>query len=673
MSAAADDHQSPVERVLDALRAQGKKITGGPLQYNAQCPAHDDHNPSLGIREGDNGGALVCCQAGCTWQMVAHALNLTAGDLFPPKPTTLARRRKVRSFQYRAADGTVVVTVERWEGEGPKFTRNPAGVRNVPLYNLPEVLAAIRDGRWIIVCEGERDAETAGMLWADLGGVGTTNISGAGHIWTKDEIETLRGAKVVLIGDNDTAGRGRIDTLAIELAGVVKSLHIRYPAEGRKDLTEHVQAKLGRDELRSIEEATGDVLDALEAEDEPEDSYDDDWAPCDLVEIARLMMAGEWQPTVPTVLAVANSLPLFYLERINVLFGESGGGKTWVALLAILEQLRAGHRVLMVDYEDTAAGAAERLLLLGATLDDLSRLAYVNPATSIEYGLRHVEAHPDEFTLMVIDSTGEAMAAGGVDSNSDTEGASWFSLVKRIARASGRPAVVVLDHVPKDKDAPSLYAIGSQRKRAAVTGASYRVDTITAFSKGKSGKLKLIVAKDRYGARPQGATAAVVDVDAEDGLTFTLHLSDAQEAAAKGERFRPTVLMERISRWLEINPRQPKSVALGSVTGKKEHLRTALDVLIEEGWVEVVPGERNTILCVVRSSFRDGMPSPVPVDNFRLPPGRDLPPATSPATSRELPPATSPPFKGEVAGGGSWGPSTYLPVDNFESDPMEEF
>src|SRR5438094_550718 len=31
----------------------------------ARCPAHDDREPSLSIREGDHGKVLVCCHAGC--------------------------------------------------------------------------------------------------------------------------------------------------------------------------------------------------------------------------------------------------------------------------------------------------------------------------------------------------------------------------------------------------------------------------------------------------------------------------------------------------------------------------------------------------------------------------------------------------------------------------------
>jgi 5S rRNA maturation endonuclease (ribonuclease M5) len=456
MSAAADDHRTPVDRVLDALRAHGKKVTGGPIQFNAQCPAHDDRNPSLGVRAGDNGGALVCCQAGCTWQMVAHALDLTAGDLFPPRPAELARRRKVRSFQYRAADGTVVVTVSRWEGEGPKFTRDPAGVRHIPLYNLPEVLAAIRDGRWVIVCEGERDAETAGMLWADLGGVGTTNISGAGHRWSREEIETLRGAKVVIVGDNDTAGRGRVDTLMIELAGVAATLIARYPAEGRKDLTEHVQKGLGRDELRSSDEAVGDVAADVLDEVEP--------APSDLVTRAHVIDWSEfWHADHATEEWIAEPV-IPGGGRAIALYAPAKSGKSLVTL-SIAAAVATGGRimgrpnhtgprhVLYVDYEMTLADLQERLSDMGYGPDvDMSHLHYaqlpsLEPLDTKEGGRQLAElAALYGAELVIIDTMGRAIA--GEENDADTV-RNFYSYTGLLLKQAGR-TYLRADHAGKD-------------------------------------------------------------------------------------------------------------------------------------------------------------------------------------------------------------------------------
>jgi hypothetical protein len=86
------------------------------------------------------------------------------------------------------------------------------------------------------------------------------------------------------------------------------------------------------------------------------------------------------------------------------------------------------------------------------------------------------------------------------------------------------PAVLLLDHVPKAKDAPGGFAIGSQRKRAAIDGASYRVNSSVAPAKGVRGILKLITAKDRGGHYQQGHEVAqvVIEDDVLDGVSITM-------------------------------------------------------------------------------------------------------------------------------------------------------
>jgi hypothetical protein len=48
----------------------------------ALCPAHEDHEPSLSVNEGDDGRALIKCFAGCTNPEVVAALDLDMSDLF---------------------------------------------------------------------------------------------------------------------------------------------------------------------------------------------------------------------------------------------------------------------------------------------------------------------------------------------------------------------------------------------------------------------------------------------------------------------------------------------------------------------------------------------------------------------------------------------------------------
>jgi putative DNA primase/helicase len=43
--------------------------------WSARCPAHDDHSPSLSVRDGEDGQVLVHCHAGCSQPQVIAALR----------------------------------------------------------------------------------------------------------------------------------------------------------------------------------------------------------------------------------------------------------------------------------------------------------------------------------------------------------------------------------------------------------------------------------------------------------------------------------------------------------------------------------------------------------------------------------------------------------------------
>ncbi|MDP6041593.1 MAG: hypothetical protein QGG64_23805, partial [Candidatus Latescibacteria bacterium] len=57
----------------------------GPGRWIARCPAHEDHNPSLNIREVDD-RILIKCWAGCGAADVVSALGLQMSDLFTQTP-----------------------------------------------------------------------------------------------------------------------------------------------------------------------------------------------------------------------------------------------------------------------------------------------------------------------------------------------------------------------------------------------------------------------------------------------------------------------------------------------------------------------------------------------------------------------------------------------------------
>ena len=67
-----------VQRLLVRLDRVRKSGDG----YQAICPSHDDKNPSLSVRAGKGGDALVYCHAGCKTGDVMEAVGLKLADLF---------------------------------------------------------------------------------------------------------------------------------------------------------------------------------------------------------------------------------------------------------------------------------------------------------------------------------------------------------------------------------------------------------------------------------------------------------------------------------------------------------------------------------------------------------------------------------------------------------------
>jgi putative DNA primase/helicase len=139
----------------------------------AKCPAHDDSNPSLSIREAD-GKVLVHCFGGCSQSEVIEALK--SRGLWQPERSE--KPRIVATYDYCDEDGNLLYQVVRTDPKG-FFQRRPNGSggwinkkgdRQV-LYRLREVL----ESPIVFIVEGEKDCETL----RSHGFVATTNAGGA--------------------------------------------------------------------------------------------------------------------------------------------------------------------------------------------------------------------------------------------------------------------------------------------------------------------------------------------------------------------------------------------------------------------------------------------------------------------------------------------------------------
>ncbi len=231
-------------------------------EWMARCPAHDDRNPSLSIKEGAEGKILLYCHAGCKTEAVVHALGLSMSDLMPTGARTSmkstgagvkTRARKARYFEsleeatkaleawqraecshvwnYHGANGQLVGRVLRWDDhEGKKkfcqISRNRNGwacggmPSPCPLYRLQEVLTAPAE-EMIFIVEGEKAADAA----HEIGLIATTSVQGARSA-KKSDWSVIAGRDVVILPDHDDTGEKYAQDVA-ELANDVGARSVR--------------------------------------------------------------------------------------------------------------------------------------------------------------------------------------------------------------------------------------------------------------------------------------------------------------------------------------------------------------------------------------------------------------------------------------------------------------
>jgi hypothetical protein len=248
-----------MNQVMNSIlsRLNGVKPCGNG--WKALCPAHDDQKQSLHVSEGKDGRVLIHCHAGCSVNNICQALGIDLRDLFPQKPKVYAGGKSpvVATYDYRAANGKLLFQVCR-TADKRFFQRRPdgkggwlnglGGIQPV-LYRLPEVLQALKQGETIFIPEGEKDVDNL----ARLGLAATCNPMGAGK-WRDHYSEHLRGAKVVILPDNDEPGRKHAQQAAKSLYGKAASVKVLelpgLPEKG--DISDWLAAGGTREELLEL-------------------------------------------------------------------------------------------------------------------------------------------------------------------------------------------------------------------------------------------------------------------------------------------------------------------------------------------------------------------------------------------------------------------------------------
>lgn len=489
----------------------------------------------IGRQTGQHNGAAV------EW-LRAHGFADAAPALAPAPHRP---RRIVATYDYRAADGTLLFQVVRFDPkdfrqrrpvgpDGPHgWSWDLSGVQRV-LYRLPAILAA-PPGATIWIVEGEKaaDALTAAGL------IATCSPGGAGK-WSASYNAPLLGSHVVILPDNDAPGAAHAEQVARSLAGVAASVRI-LPLPGLPPKGDVFDWLAGGGDPAELPRLAADARAAPEAGAGPEPPFDpEDPGPQPDSEAAP---PSDILP-VPFPNIPINEIPprpwaygtFLLFRQASVLGAVDGGGKgaiaTSIALAFVTGRPLLGERVwrpgpvAILTYEDDQtewqrriaaacivhevdyAEAIAQIFLIAAPSRAI-RLAVGGERTSFPDGagvaaaVRHYGC-----ALLIIDPINHAHDLQ--DGNSNALIAQLAGEITRIARDADC-TVLALHHLRKGATGQADDLMGATSLRATFRAARIlqRMDPDTAERLGVDEPwryTRIAGTKENYAPPPDKAT-----------------------------------------------------------------------------------------------------------------------------------------------------------------------
>lgn len=249
---------SDINKVLQAFAGVR---SAGQNQWKARCPCHDDKKASLTIKLDDD-KILLHDFAGCDIKDILHSVGLNFDDLQPDKekqPLQFWEKDLIDKYDYKSEDGTYLYSKLRYERSGEqgkdiryarikdgKYTNGKGNNCHV-LYRLPELVSAVRSNKTIFYAEGEKDVNTL----VKMGLVATT--AGGTDDWRQEYAHYFVGTDLVILGDNDKAGRDLVNRIKNDLREVAFTVKALFPSEQEKgDITDYIEEGHSRNDLLNL-------------------------------------------------------------------------------------------------------------------------------------------------------------------------------------------------------------------------------------------------------------------------------------------------------------------------------------------------------------------------------------------------------------------------------------
>lgn len=316
------------------------------------------------------------------------------------------------------------------------------------------------------------------------------------------------------------------------------------------------------------------------------------WHPVDL-EAAR-----STEPIRATLLRGVD-VALLYPGMRHLLSGAPECMKTWAAAIAALEAIRAGGAVVWINTDGMPVrdllARFDALGLDACTCDRLLSVVDPHDPPTHEDIATLVALRP---ALVVLDSIEPAGAMLHTDTNTSAGVETLLRTLVDPFHRSGA-TTLLLDHVTKDPDARGRYSIGSQRKLAAVdVHLGLKVNGAPLTRNGGRCEVTITVHKDRAGSlrrnHHHNGGRLTFTATADGCVDWHLAGPAANDTADEADTFRPTTLMEKVSRHLEIAGTDTLSGIERARLGRAEYVRQAVAILVRDQYISVEAGPRRS-------------------------------------------------------------------------------
>jgi hypothetical protein len=563
--------------------------------------------------------------ARCTREELAGELAINADETFSHRLSGLCRCGVEHGPSAGAVDEAVRHTIRGLDGapiavhgrrgsgqgkrvwwERPDGSPGLNGTRPAEMLYGLERLEEAPDSAAVFLVEGEPAADALARLGCTaLGTVTGAGTETAPHSIAPSVAAHLAGRSVYLFPDADEAGRAHMAANARVLGAAGAQVHVldwpEAPTRGDAvDLVARLGTEAARQRLREL------VAAASVAGTDAEQHSRRPWEP-EVLDPATIE-----PPAPPAILRAADEGEgaLLYAGMRHLLFGETEALKSWIAAAAAAELARAGRSTLWIDTDGMGKAAlVERLGLLGLSDEQIrGHVLYVAPDVPMDEEAAAVVIsclEERDIALVVIDAHDPALELQGLDPNSTADVQRFARVVVDIFHRRG-VATLVPDHVARGGDGRD--PIASQRKVSGFDVAiRARVDGEPMTRSAPAARVELFGRKDRPGwhdRRGHERRLGAIEFDLRADPPWRLVLGRGDD----GERpNRPTVLMERVSKWLEMRDAPASANAIEkAVPGKDRGIRWAIEELVKAGHVATVPGrQRGVVAYVSERPFRE--------------------------------------------------------------------